>query len=211
MTQSSISRIDNYNLNKIRKQLNDQFIQYGIPIKVAITQAQMAAVTSFVNDIYLEQFPALDSSHGEVYRRNSLNLYSTDNNGKICASMRMIIDTDEGLPEEYYFKQTLAPLRQNGSKILQIGRFATVGNRMTRTLINDYVQLPYLVPYVLGYDAVVGMVRQSDVDLYVKRYGAELICRDTGETYGGKQELSTLIWRLADMRPNFVKKPQKAA
>jgi SAM-dependent methyltransferase len=67
------------------------------------------------------------------------------------------------------------------------------------------LQVLYLLPKLVGANVVVGMVRSKDIALHEKRFGATVLNRHSGESYGGKYEFATVVWLLDQLTPSFFK------
>ena len=83
---------------------------------------QLKRVNQFRKQWYPKLYPniALDNDSFDDYARI---LFSEDNQGHVNSTARLVIDSKVGLPEDDLFPPEIEQYRQEGKKMMGIGRF----------------------------------------------------------------------------------------
>lgn len=185
---------------RVYQQLNDKFVLVESP-------AQKAKVAIFVQQRYEQYFPAIDTGSEDSYGDHSFVFYSEDEQGNIVATASLMVDNAAGFSEEQLFESQISHYRAQGLKALQIGRFIIdeTGAGEADISVKDYFRLFYTFSKQLGFDIIVGLIKQKDIAFHQKMLGAEILCPDSRINYGGKHTFAVASWHLDKLKPRFFK------
>lgn len=191
-------------LNLAKDQIDDkdQHKRSDLHIKLATTDQQRRQIIAFIKPRYKTLFPELSSGHDSDYIDNSFNFYTLDGQGNIASTVSLVVDSEAGFPEEHLLKQDIKRYREQGLKCLQIGRFIIEqGNQAC--LLKAYFALFYRFAMRLGFDVLLGMVKQKDISVHQRLSGAKVLCQNTNVTYGGEDIFATVAWVLKNVKKRF--------
>lgn len=206
MKNNSLRTKNKQSLAELRELLSAWFQKVGIPVNVAKDDAEINEVMTFVEKEYKQTYPNVQFGEKDKYTGNSLNLYSKDGQGNIIASLSLIVDTAEGLPNEQHFAQSITRTRKANQRAMQVGRYVVARPHRKGNWGKVYCELPLLVQFATGFDVVYAILRRSMMNIHVKRYGAVVINEHTGENFGCGEDHAAIAWFLKDTKPSFVKK-----
>ena len=101
-----------------------QFLgDYKTPITLAITDSEKDNISAFTKKRYETLFPQVSFNKSCDYNANTFCFYTTNEQGEILSTASLVIDSDNGFPEESLLKNDIEHYRASGKKCLQIGRF----------------------------------------------------------------------------------------
>ena len=197
---------DNAAFSTFKMETCRAFNRLGTPIKIAQSQSDVDRVVQFIKDDYKTSFPSLKPAQSSDYIDNSFNFYTEDDQGEIDSTISLVVDSEQGFPEEHLLREDIQYYRDEGLRIFQLGRFVVSGKDHGAKRAMRLLQVLYLLPKLVGGNVVLGMVRTKDIVLHEKRFGAKVLNRNTGETYGSEHEFATVAWLLNQLKPAFFQK-----
>ncbi|NQZ13030.1 MAG: hypothetical protein HRT35_38280, partial [Algicola sp.] len=100
--------------------------------------------------------------------------------------------------------------REQPLTTLQLGRFIIdqqkAGEQKTdeSAVLKDYFRLFYQFSKQLGFDVVVGLIKQKDIGFHQKLLGAKILCPDPQIDYGSEHTFAVAAWELDNLKPRFL-------
>jgi SAM-dependent methyltransferase len=177
-------------------------------IKLANNKGVHQRILAFTKARYKTCFPAITLDSKQHYIANSFVFYSEDTQGNITATASLMVDSSNGFSEEQLFNKDIKHYRQQGLNSLQIGRFV-IGQQHNSNgeivTLKDYFSLFYQFSKQLGFDVVIGLIKQKDVAFHQKLLGAKILCLDTQVDYDGEHTFAVSAWQLDELKPRFFK------
>ncbi|MCJ8274364.1 MAG: class I SAM-dependent methyltransferase, partial [Psychrosphaera sp.] len=173
---------------------------------MATNNADVQRIVDFLCPHYQRLFPGIIPGENGEYMAHSFHFFAEDDNGNIISTFSLVIDNIEGFPEETLFAEHIENARNKGELLVQMGRFVIDEDNADNpaALAMENFRVLYLLPRMLGFDTVLGMVRQKDLELH-KNFGAQVFSANTGVTYGSKYYFATICWQLDKMSRSFFK------
>ena len=174
----------------------------------AILQAQSPALYRQVIGLrgrhYGALFPSIrDAGAADPNDFGALVWVTLDQQGHVNSTARLVADGDAGLPSEAYVGPWLAPLRDQGLRIVEFGRFIIDSTDQPTQLSRRYYGHVWAEAYRTGIDTVVMVARQSKVTLYGHCFGAQQLCADIGEDFGSGSAFSIFAWNIHNTASTF--------
>lgn len=153
---------------------------------------------------YAPLFPGIqDIGKADPYDFGARIWATLDSKGFINSSVRLVLDGPAGLPSETLIGPCLAPLRDQGLRMAEIGRLI-VGNVEAPTqLSRRYYSLVWAEALCAGVDTLIMVARQSKQTLYIPYFGAHLLCTDIGEDFGSGTPFTLFRWDVRNTAPAF--------
>lgn len=182
------------------------FTRLTTPLKLASSAKEVNQVVNFIAAQYQKSFPEIQPHQSSDYITNSFNFYTEDEQGNIDGTISLMLDTEQGFPDEHAYAAAIAPYREAEKILLQAGRFVVSPGKDLEKRAMTLLQTLYLVPKLLGAAAVIGMVRPKDLSLHQKRFGAKLLMADIGKTYGSDHQFALVAWEPDALTDNYFKK-----
>ena len=173
-------------------------------IRLANSDESHARVQAFIGARYQDYFPEIMPDESNHYQANSFVFYHQDARGDIQGCASLMVDSDEGFSEEALFSSEINHYRSQGLKCLQIGRLVIeTGQSPCQVGLKDYFRLFYQFSTQLGYDVIIGLVKQKDLGFHQKLLGATVLCPDTRIDYGSGHVFAVAAWQLNALKPKF--------
>ncbi|MCJ8272901.1 MAG: class I SAM-dependent methyltransferase [Psychrosphaera sp.] len=173
-------------------------------IQLASSSEVHGKVLAFIKTRYESCFPAIAVDSEQHYINNSFVFYSEDAQGNINSTASLMVDSASGFSEEPLFKQDIEHYREQGLSSLQIGRFIIDQQKEGESaVLKDYFRLFYQFSKQLGFDVVVGLIKQKDIGFHQKLLGAKILCPDTQIDYGSEHTFAVAAWELDNLKPRF--------
>lgn len=188
----------------LQAKANDVHESLNTNIKLASTSEEHGKVLAYIKARYQSCFPAIAIDCEQHYINNSFVFYCEDEQGNINSTASLMVDSASGFSEEPLFKQGIERYRAQGLSSLQIGRFIICEQKEAESaVLKDYFRLFYQFSKQLGFDVVVGLIKQKDIGFHQKLLGAKILCPDTQINYGGEHTFAVGAWELDNLKPRF--------
>lgn len=173
-------------------------------IKLATSNDSKARLRHFIRKEYPNHLPELADVERDLFFEKSFNFYTEDSKGNVTSTVSLVMDNPNGLPEEELFSTDIASYRNNGMKCIQIGRFINTEQDENKTL-KEYFRLFYLFSRQLGFDILLGLVKQKDMAFHRRKTSGKILNQDTGISFGSGHIFGTALWDLNDLDDNFFR------
>ena len=148
-------------------------------------------------------FPDISRPNHDPFDDNALVLFSENGNGQVSSTARLVFDGGDGLPDESVLSAHLHPSREKGERLVELGRFINQDQEVS--LVKSYYRAFYFLSKTLKVDQIVMVMRQRNINFHVKKIGAQLLCFDTGVTFGSEYRFAVVSWSLANTKARFLK------
>lgn len=157
-------------------QANEQFSRFKIRLATNDGQKRMARM--LVQKMYATRgYETGGAATAEgIEAPNQLTLVVSDSKERPRGTMSMIFDTGQGLPADKIFRDLLHPLRQQGSRLIEIGRLAVDGAEGSKRLFAGMVHIFLIYATVIHrYTDWIIEVNPRHVRYYEKMLGMEVL------------------------------------
>lgn len=146
-------------------------------------------------DKYRGEKYVCDMSVVEPHDHRSVILYSLNSESRVVGTLRLCLDTGDGLPMANDVADVISALRRQGQTVAEPGRFATTaGKRISRCLISA----AYEIARVAGIDVYLMQCRADHCDFYASQLAAQVL-----ENYPAPEGCVNMIWRVAETPDAF--------
>lgn len=170
------------------------------PLKVVTNQQELYEVRELRAAEYKVIYPSIDV-HNDIYDYSSIIFYARDQFGQVSSTARLVVDGQEGLPEDRYFPPEVSEYRHQSKRLMEFGRFVIHGG--TYQLLKAYYRALYDTAKQLKTDIILIAVKPKDIDFHQRLTGAKLLSTDIGVTYGGDNYLACVAWEIDDTATRF--------
>lgn len=188
-------------LNPWQRQVDNTVILPS-DIQLVCDHTTYQAVNDFRNAVYQSRYPQVPTSNHDQFDESAVTFYGIDCSGDVSSTARLVVDSELGLPEENILRPYLTKWRAHKQRVAEFGRFVIQSNQPD--LLKHYYKSIYLVCRALGVCHLALLVRHKELNFYLKRVGATLLCHDTGLTFGSSHRFAALVWTLSNTRPRFL-------
>lgn len=199
------TKTDVLNYEQLQTKAVNIFQHIGSKIKMSTDSKTQHRIQQFINDNYKTHFPKIAQEQPSDYHQHSFVFYHEDNEGNVIGTASLLFDNVQGFNQEQTFKQQIQHYRREGARCLQIGRLIIShdNNSNDEVTLKDYFRLFYLFSKRMGFDVVVGLIKQKDIAFHQKLLGAKLLNPDTRIDFGGKHIFAVAAWELDLLKPRF--------
>ncbi len=197
-----VTTLSHDDLTKLKIQGYQIWASIDSPINFATSKEDKERLRAFIKQEYPNHLPELAAVEDDPFFENSFNFYTNDKHDNITSTVSLVMDNPEGLPEELLFHEDIEGYRLKGLKCIQIGRFINTVKDENRTL-RQYFRLFYQFSIKLGFDILLGMVKQKHMGFHKRVTSAKILNENTGVTFGSEHLFGTAAWELQNMKSSF--------
>lgn len=159
-------------------------------------------VTEFRQRQYSQLYPDVKIAKLDPFDQQAIIFYSTNGQGEISGTARLVFDGNLGLPDESTLKPWVVKMRQQSCSMVELGRF--IISEQNSDVLKQYYRVFYRLTLDHGIDNIVMLMRQKEVNFHVKRAGAILLQFDTGVTFGSQHHFAAVNWKLKNTPKRFL-------
>lgn len=170
------------------------------PLQVVTNQQELNEVRELRAAEYKIIYPSIDV-HNDNYDYSAIIFYARDQLGEVSSTARLVVDGEEGLPEDSYFPPEVSEYRRQRKRLMEFGRF--VIHEGTYQLLKAYYRAFYDTAKQLKTDIILIAVKPKDIDFHLRLTGAKLLSTDIGVTYGGENSLACVAWEIENTAARF--------
>ncbi|MEZ5480477.1 MAG: hypothetical protein R3E95_24245, partial [Thiolinea sp.] len=152
---------------------------------------------------YRKLYHNIEIASHDPFDRHAHILFAEDQHGEINSTARLVLDSEIGLPEDRLFPPLVDQYRQEGKRLMEIGRFIIRDGNMA--LLKKYYQAFYQVARSCDIDYVVIVMRHKDLEFHRKLFGIDVLVERLGESFGSQLTFMCAGWNLDNTRPAFFK------
>lgn len=174
-------------------------------LNIARTDEKIEKVEKFRESIFAKDYPGLGDFHNDVHDPFSIIMYTDNKKGEITSTARLIFDSPVGFPTDEYAKDTLDQYRQQGKKMVEVGRMAISEEVGKEGLISTYYKAFYELSAENNIDSVIVVVNQNHVKFYKNRLGAITLADNLKNIAGSTFNYACMEWLLDKTSNKFFK------
>jgi 2-polyprenyl-3-methyl-5-hydroxy-6-metoxy-1,4-benzoquinol methylase len=150
--------------------------------------------------------PGVKAFHNDGQDEQSFVLYSTDANGTITSSARLLPDTEKGFPEEHLLPESVHTMRQEGKKLAELGRLVITEGKTN--LLRQYYKAIYDIAMLEDIDVVLIVMKQRNISSH-KKIMAVTVLTDENMGFSWDEEqapLCLVAWDIKAKQPKLFYK-----
>jgi hypothetical protein len=152
---------------------------------------------------YKNRYTEITDFENDQYDLNAVVFYHLKLSGQVDGTLRCVLDSPTGLPDESLFVPHSNDFRSKGLTIAEAGRTAVSTKTRNVQVIKSLYSALYTAVTQLKIDVVLMAVPQNKVRFHQKIWNTEILCFNTGYTFGSNEEFATLAWHISQTRPHF--------
>ena len=150
------------------------------PLKLVRTEGELYGVNELCRATYKKLYPDINEFHNNPFDKQAHILFTQDPSGKYKSMARLVIDSPLGLPEDDYFPIEVKKYREQGTKLMEFGRFIIQeGNPI---LLKKFYKAVYQIAEAEGVGAIIMAMRAHHVGFHHHKIGAFLLSPDINLT-----------------------------
>lgn len=165
-------------------------------IRLVTEKQTLEEIRAFRKVHYASVYPNMDLDNDSL-DESAFVLFTRDENGDIASCARLAVGGSSGLTEEKF----LGTYREAGLCFMEWGRFIIA--TPNRSLLKRYYRAVHRLAKTSGADAIVISMKCKDIPLHQRLIGVEVLASDTGEAYGGANQLACVVWHLDETKQRF--------
>lgn len=172
-------------------------------LKLAQSPEVMARIDAFREQVFNPLYPELDKPEWDRHDSHAIHLYTENNEGMITSTVRMVFDSEAGLPADDYAHEAVNQLRAQGLKLLEISRFAISEEARQGGILNSYYRAFYDLSVENQVDSAVIVINQKNVNFHQNRIGARVLMT-IDHIAGSPFQFACLEWRMSQTKTKFL-------
>lgn len=152
--------------------------------------------------IYQHIYPSINIFQ-DSYDNTAIVFFKKNADGNICSTARMVLDSSQGLPSDIYFPHKVRQWRQQGKKLVELGRF--IIQNQDKNHLKLYYKTFYISAKMISVDYILMAMKTKDIRFHQRIINAEVLNPDIGVSFGGKHRLSCMAWNITKTPPRFFR------
>lgn len=172
-------------------------------LKIANTEDELKQICTLRHQCF-GIYPAVKHSGQDIHDSNAFVLYSDDSDGRLTSTCRLVFDGPSGLPADQILKSEVDKLRQQGLKVAESSKLASVKEDIKT--IARYFFTYYEIAVRHSIDSVIFIAWDKYIAAYKRYVDANILVRDIGYSYGTDSTFSLMECRISDAAPTIIKK-----
>jgi SAM-dependent methyltransferase len=164
-------------------------------IFLAQSQKELDEIIQYRKNYYQEDTKEVRAFHDDGLDRYSYVFYSRDSDGKIDSSVRLLIDTEKGFPEESLLPELVHNDRKDGKKIAELGRLLITGDKSK--LLSILYKSIFDTAKILSLDYILVVMKKDNYSSHKKIIPVEIISNEMGKSWDKeKKDLCLVKWNF---------------
>lgn len=173
------------------------------PLKQVSSSNQLSRVWNYRKNEYNKLYKEIDGFKDDPYDKNASIIYTEDARNNITSTGRLTFDGNSGLPEDSVFPASVNDYREQGLKLVELGRFIISNSNLT--LLKAYYEAFYKISTRNNIHAILMIMRQKDVAFHKHLMGAKILSNDVGISFGSDHSFACVAWEIEKTKPKFFK------
>lgn len=144
----------------------------------------------------------------DVYDCRAHLLYTKDMQGNIDSMMRLVIDSEIGLPDDNLFGTHTQSLRDRNYKLMELGRFHILNN--SQAYLKAYYASVMNIATAEAADIIIMAMQHRHIKFHEKLIGVEVIDPLLAGDFGSGLPYAAVAWEIQQTKPSFFDWLKKA-
>ena len=173
-------------------------------IHLAQTQEEIQAIIDLRKNYYQDNTEEVKAFHNDGLDSDGYVFYSTDSKGNITSTVRLLLDSKKGFPEEKLLPEPVHKMRGEGKKFAELGRLLILENKSV--LLPLLYKIVLDVAQILDVDAILIVMKKSNYSSHKKIMAVNILSENMGFSWDKeKAELCLVEWDINANQEKFYK------
>lgn len=173
-------------------------------IHLAQTQEEIQAIINLRKNFYQDDRDEVKAFHDDGLDTSGYVFYSMDSNGSITATVRLLLDSQRGFPEEEFLPESVHKMRGEGKNFAELGRLLILENK--NVLLPLLYKIVLDVAHILDVDAILIVMKKSNYSSHKKIMAVNILSENMGFSWDKeKAELCLVEWDINANQEKFYK------
>ena len=178
------------------------FLPEGVTL--AKTDLEIQSVINFRESYCDDDRGGVKEFHNDGLDHQAYVMYSTNLENEITSTVRLLLDSESGFPEEKILPQDVHDMRKSGKKIAELGRLVISTDK--GIWLRKYYKAIYDISKSKEIDYVLVVMKRRNVSSHKKIMSVTVLSNEMGHSWDEEQgELCLVSWDINADQPNFHK------
>lgn len=173
-------------------------------VMLAKTSLEIQSVINFRKSYCDDDRTGVKEFHDDSLDQQAYVMYSTNCKKEITSTVRLLLDSGMGFPEEKQLPQNVHDMRKSGKKIAELGRLVILKDK--GKWLRKYYKAIYDISKFEAIDYVLIVMKKRNLSSHKKIMSVIVLSDEMGHSWDDEQgELCLVSWDINADQPNFHK------